>query len=388
MVMIKRANKRLISILSPTAIIMAIVNLALIVFIVCMIIGFNYQYQIHRPSYLHQINNQFKAKDGTVYFSQSTSTLRYYSSESKLGYSDVSFFHANKRLNWLGHKSLCIGDSYFAFCGSLRTNDSDEFPYLQIYDYEFNLIKEIENENFYDAAFFGNRLYYISKEGLMKYDIDSDELYLVSSEVLSNFSYYDDDFIVHIGNQLTILDKTLRGKILLSILFDNSVKHLCSSAIDLYFEHDSIYINGVQYQLNGLNVFINKLYDNAYIIDDYLIFAGFKYLSNKNCGALNDNSHICICRLEKSYLFSYDLLNKNFIAIKEYDSGTFLIDYDFKGAKYYRNGELYIDDVLYKKCPEIVPGELEKVKGKNYFSNGDEKANYYLSYLDGHFYGI
>ena len=96
----------------------------------------------------------------------------------------------------------------------------------------------------------------------------------------------------------------------------------------------------------------------------------------------------CICSLGKSKLYSFDLVSKELEVLNEFDSGTFLIDYDLNKVGYYFNGGLYIDNTLAKSCDKIKEGNLEKIRGKNYFSDGEEKHKYYLSLMDNIFYGI
>ena len=91
---------------------------------------------------------------------------------------------------------------------------------------------------------------------------------------------------------------------------------------------------------------------------------------------------ICICSLEESYLYKYDLSSNELSLIKQFDKGTFLIDYDLNEYKYYKDGGLFINDVLFRECENIYP-EYEE-----HLTSDDKYIDYYFSYYNGEFYGI
>ena len=131
----------------------------------------------------------------------------------------------------------------------------------------------------------------------------------------------------------------------------------------------------------------NKFYRNCFLIDNHILFAVYRDLLNKECLG-KKRSDPCVCSLGESYLYCFDLETRELHLVNKYPKGTFLIDYDLNNVEYYYDGELYINNIAYRQCEIITPGESEKIRMDYSFSSMDEKGHYYLSYYKGEFYGI
>lgn len=356
----------------------SIPSLALLSFAVFALIESNIQYKVHVPSLMHQTRYVIRRNGEVVYLDSLEAFIRSYSNNN---YKPLSFFHEGEELHSTGNNSIVYSEKYLAFSGFF--DDSLETKRLiQIYDNDYSLKKEISGSGYYDAVLYDDFLYYTDfNNKLVKYDIANDAQTIIVEDLAPNSSFSDGDYSFDIGRHYDFINSYFDGKIILSSYFLDGRMHLYSKNFDLYINHGKLFINDVVYE--NSNYSFNDFYDNAYLINNKVVFAVCSKKDNEKCGSKTDD---CICRFGKSYLFCFDLGTKELDLLMEYDAGTFLIDYDLIDSKYYYKGSFYVNDVLTKKNEKIEPVETIIIKGERRLPSGTGR-HYYLSYFEGEFYG-
>ena len=174
-------------------------------------------------------------------------------------------------------------------------------------------------------------------------------------------------------------------KTLLSPCWYDNQSHYVTDIIDLSLSKDSknIIVNNEENERTFETNFSSKgsaysFYQRAFLINNKLVFAICKRSSEKQRTCHSS----CVCSLEESYLFEYDLSSNELSLIKQFDPGTFLIDYDLTGYKYYYNAGLYINDIFIRECEDVYPEYVEHYSGDTW------PKFYYPSYYNGEFYGV
>ena len=360
------------------SVMISIPSLAFLSFAIYLLIETNIEYTVHLPSLMHQTRYVLKKNGEVIYLDRLEAFIRSYSNDN---YKPFSFFHKDTKLSSTGNNSIAYSEKYLAFSGSLDSS-SGTTKYIQVYNEDYTLLKEFSGSGFYDAVFYDDSLYYTDfNKQLVKYDISNDAVTIIAEDLAPNLSFFDGDHYLDIGRNYVFFNYYFDNKSLLHSYFIGGSVHLYCKNFDLCIDHNRLSINGVVYEQD--DCFFNYLYENAYLIDDKVVFATFNKKENNKCGSKTDN---CICRFGCSFLFSYDLKTKQINLLKEYADGTYLIDYDLNDTKYYYQGSLYVNDTLCKKCEIIEPSEMKTIKGGRYLPS-DTGRPFYLSYYDGEFYG-
>lgn len=279
---------------------------------------------------------------------------------------------------------------------TLSRPEAPNYYFIMVFDKSYNPIKTInfeDDEEVLDIACTEGSLYiYLKNVGaeefsLFRYDFDLDLVSILIDRAPKAKSYEDDDV------RLFFIDYWYYSRI--CKYEDTKTRlykwdgHFKTDKIDL-----SIFRNGKNIVVEnenkahtldpGLNLASNRyasncyFYSKAYLFGNQLVFAIYKKSAIKQCAS---GPQLCICSLQESYLYKYDLSSNELSLVKEFEKGTFLIDYDLDGYKYYRDGGLYINDVLFRECENIYPEYVEHL-------TNEEKMYYYFSYYNGEFYGI
>lgn len=382
-----------------------IISLPLIFFIL-LTISFNLPYHIHRPAVLNQVEDVFKDENGRVY----------YLANDFLWYFDVSdnktphlFDRTDENGNWLNPEGLIRDNNYFYYFLDDGGSGGHNNDWIKIYDKSFNLFDTIifpDDMYIYGKCATADKIYYVLSEqnrltddkkdvipgrrSLYSYDALTKETKLIFEDIKRNTAVEDNGVRLFYSNDYRL--QTISEKTCLDNWWDNekkeSVTHWSfADLVDFYFENNCICttINGTKYSFE-IDKRINRLCSNVFLIENKVVFGAYDYIENKDCG--NYRNHYCICNQGKSFLYLLDLDTKQLNLMDEYEAGTFLIDYDLDGAKYYYDGGLYINNVFYRECEKIEPGPIEIKRGESYFDIDERKLDYDVSYFDGEFYGI
>ena len=345
----------------------------------------------HKPSYLHQARIAFKDNNNNAYFSTIFDLVGYNFSESD--------YNENSQLSEIVNIS------------SKRIVEFDDYIALTSYDYETNLCDiRVYNKNFelmlldtfddsvaiLDIVGRGETLYYLQKDlsnghtSLFSLDIQtrSSSLLLPRVEPLTTYSGSDVKItfgeLDAWGRRMAILGN--KTQFLSVHLGDKFCKYCDGIFVALNNKKFTITYEDFSYEFKN-NLALDTFYDKCYLIDDNVVFAAYKNKKTIWCGRYSDTAP-CICSFGTSVLFSFDLITKKLSVINSYEPGTFLVDYDMSGSKYYYNGGLYVNDCFLHTCETIKPSQLQIIAGQNYYSPGKEQSDNYLSFLDDTFYGI
>lgn len=377
---------------------------AIILLIFLVGLSFYIPYHIHRPAVLNQTDDIFKDENGIVYFVQNDFLYYFDNSDNKKPH---VFNRKEDNGDWLNPCGLVRDNNYFYYFLNDGNRGGQTNYWLRIYDKQFELIETIIFPD--DMYIFGKctangLLYYVLSEkntltedlkdvipgerSLYSYDASTKETKLVFEDIKKNTSVEDNGVSLFYNNSYHL--QVISEKTSLDYWWDKEKKisHIIfGNLVDLYFQSGNINatINGENYSYQ-IDKRINTLCSNAFLIDNKVVFGAYNYVENKKCG--NYSGHYCICNQGEAFLFKLDLDTKELEKMGEYEKGTFLIDYDLDGAKYYFDGGLYINNVFYRECEKIEPGPIETKRGESYFDLDERKLDYDVSYLSGEFYGI
>ena len=377
--------------------------LLLLVLYLLLVIGFNWPYRIHRQAVLEQTHDVFKDENGTVYFVRNDCLYRFDEGDNKkrvfVDAKDENGDHLNKR-------GVIRDNNYFYYFLDDGNRGGQVNYRINVYDKGFNLTNTIilpDDLYVYGKCTADGKVYYLlsepnqwtegykekieGKKFLYRYDPTTQENILLMEDVKKSTAI-DDNGIKIYCNRSYHLQVVSEKASLDSWSEDSGKSHkYFADVIDIWFDNNNIYakIGEEDYSFKKDNQF-NKFCSKAFLIDNKVVFATYNYIKNKDCGSLD--GYYCICKQGKAFLYQLDLNTKELTLTNEYEAGTFLIDYDLEGAKYYYDGGLYINNVFYRGCEKIEPGPIETKRGEGYFRDGEHKLDYYVSYLDGEFYGI
>ena len=345
----------------------------------------------HKPSYLHQARIAFKDNNNNAYFSTIFDLVGYNFSESD--------YNENSQLSEIvniSSKRIVEFDDYIA----LTAYDSKtKLSSIRVYNKNFELMlldTFDESVAILDAVGRGDVLYYLQKEltnnsvSLFSLDIQTRSSSLLLTRVEHLTTYSGSDVKITFGEldawgrRMAILGSTTP---FLNVLINNELCKYCDGVVvSLNKKKITITYDNYSYEFKN-NLALDVFYDKCYLIDNNVVFAAYKNKKTIWCGRYS-NTAPCICSFGTSALFSFDLITKKLSVIKSYEPGTFLVDYDMSGSKYYYNGGLYVNDCFLHTCETIKPSQLQIIAGQNYYSPGKEQSDNYLSFLDDTFYGI
>ena len=353
------------------------------------VVNRNDTYYRHRAYVLEQTKVLTKDNDNNLYaetFPKATRLLKYKHDSPRKPVFAV-FYDGEHRMNYRGSTAnshfvfvnMCSGDNFYRYI-------------IKIYDKDFCEQKTIRFENnevAKDLVCSENNLYVsiLNKETkiccLKKYDLFNwEETVLIDNldRVASFYNeeihlFFDEDFAMRKYGEKTLLFRKEQGNI--KTIFCDLIKaSLVDNLVTIYGESSHSY--------SSVDYYSNCFYEKAYLIDNDLLFATFNYSPNEECP--HKTSH-CICGIKESYLFSYNLVSEDISLISKFQVGSFLIDYDLTEVEYYKNGALYKNDMLFRECEIIKPGDKEKTNIFDYKYYGD--TNYgYVTYYEEDFYGI
>ena len=381
-----KSYKNLLKIVIPVTIVIFLTLL------ICYFCFFNYK---HRPYLLNQTEVIFKDSNDNLYFSlNGTDHLKKYDYDNDNHYEMLLYKSNDKYLNY----QQSAGNTRFLFVGLNSGYVGEPNGMIRVYDKSFTEIKNIqfgESIEIRGIACTEDTLYCTFKNetddkvSLVSINIDEDNQTLLSSD-LDNKSFYDDG-AVHL-----FFDHLFRIKIsfgITTLMWRYNVEYdtysLTNGDMEILITHKKIIISSANSSFlfsASTNEKYNCIYSKAYLIDDHLLFATYKNAKNYDCGSLDNESGFCICGMEQSYLYDFDAVSQELTLIKQFKSGTYLIDYDLDSFQYYFDGGLYVNDSLFRQCEKIGPYKRDRLGLFDYFRF--PVTDYYLSYYNGEFYGI
>lgn len=347
----------------------------------------SYVVRKHKPCFLTQADVLFQTSTGETY--TNTYGFKKYNNNVKNHYETVLFYNGEDHLNYI-HS---VSDNIYVFVLLEYSSTVDGYSILRIYDKDFNFIKDISLGNV--SATFGiecsdNFVYFSVRKKdatceLIRYDVLSDMTTTVVDRIDPTKTYSDNHIKLFIDNRCCVHKKDTITK--LAHEYENgSGDWLLTDRIRLSLNSTNEIVIKVDGNiLSFKNVYgFNAYYPKAYLIENVLLFATYKYVENKECLFSSD----CMCARKESFLFSYSLSEQKIELINKYNAGSFLIDYSLNDVEYYYEGGLYLNDSLIKDCELVKPGEVEELGLFDEIRYSDAIIDYYLAFSNGSFYGI
>ena len=367
---------------------------AIVLLIFLVILSFYIPYHIHRPAVLNRTSDIFEDANGKIYCVQGDWLYYFDESDNKTPH---LFDRTDGNGEWLNPHGLIRDDNYFYYFFEDGNSGGQTNYWIKIFNHKFELQETVilpDDMFVWGKCVVEGKVYYVLKTGYIDkldmycYDTQTKETRLIFENIETDTRVIDGENELYYNRKYNI--QTLTPKVKLDYWWDDKLdnSHLFfEDTFDLYFDNKSIYltINGEKYTFEKDRNF-NEFCSKATLVDNKVIFATYDYIKNKKCGNYSD--YYCICNQGKSFLYVLDLDTKELNLMDEYEAGTFLIDYDLEGAKYYYDGGLYINNVFYRECEKIEPGPIEIKRGEGYFRFEERKLDYGVSYYKGEFYGI
>ena len=348
----------------------------------------------HLPFFVEPTNVLFKDNDGGCYFSPSVYSLLKYNYDCENHYERVNFYRDEDNFSFVD----AVANDDYVFM-EFETFSTKSLHKISVYDKKLEL-KETFKTGDQNTVFRGmactNKCLYWAEEKheqnnytrmLFKYDVTNN-----STELLSNSfeqeGLYQDEEISFFFNRYGFSKYSKKTKLLYLNIDRNPVLRTDKIELSLYKGALTLTNGDKSHKLKPDQEF-NCLYENAYLIDNQLIFATYRGQNDADCGYPSGN--YCVCGWKESYLYTIDLETNQLNLVEKYDSGTILLDYDSSGSQYYFKGGLYNHGEFCRKCEEIKPKEskeMDMVGLHQYYNSNEIKNRYYPSFFEGQFYGI
>ena len=323
-----------------------------------------------------------------------TNLIRYDASY-KNGYKTVDFNDGTRHYNYIASTAnleyICVGLSLsYGY-------DSPKYL-LKVFDKDFREIAVTFFDNGFSLVFIAcndEHVYGIlnnraTKQNILfKYDFALSTKTILHEAVETNMVFNDGENNIYVGKDYSIVIGENKTQ-LFDDISDKKVRYLAGLEVSLFENRFDIAFNGnlLSFKANNKS---NYFYKKAFLSEDKILFATFRYVKQNDCGfdyLSRYGTKVCVCGLKESCLYSYNLITEHLDLIRKFKSGTFLIDYDFNNVEYYYDGNLYINDDIFGPCLKVKPYEYSRLLVHTSFH--EEDASIYLrpSFYDGKFYGF
>ena len=367
-------------------IVISVLLTLLITPIIVLLIMANRKYTFHLGTVFHQDNIVFLDNYGNFYISAREERLLFKHNSNLNVYYEVAKITINEK-EYLSY-NLVSGDEEYLYVG-LNETDSQFLHYLCIYDRDLNLVSCWDTSELdwkvIEIDLYDNDLYLLSsydnKLELYKVNIEENKRELLLNDIDDDSIYEDEEKLIYILYSSGFRKKGFRIKTErteMFYVFENRV--LGDLKIHLEGKNIEITNNTLIYKID--TGFDNpELYTKAYLCGNKLVFAVFDYLKKDDCGTYA----YCICGYGKSKIYEFNVDSNEFFLRKEYNEGTFLIDYDLYGAKYYFNNKLFVNDAIQREIEDLKICEDVTMRGRWIY---EEYYLYTFAYYNNEFYII
>lgn len=355
---------------------------------ICPLIVFSFK---HKPFLMQQTEVTFVDSNQNVYFSLiGRHGLKKYKNDSR---NYQNYIYDNSEITFNCEQVVANSKNIFV---ALEHFSRETFGIIKFFDTAFNELKTLEFGSFLTVrglACTEKSLYYVLKNtnndscSLFKLDLETNIQTELVTGLLNTDFYQDEEVSMFFSDLFRIQKITTKTILIKKVNQKNKQSYFTDGKVKLAMSGNKIFIEneGASYFFDTSKSF-NYFYDKVVLVDNHLLFGVYKKTNNPKCGATDQSQ--CICGMKESYLFDFNVASNELKIIQEFKEGTFLIDYDLGGVKYYYNGSLYNGSTLCKKCVNVYD-----YKSKETFVGilghwHDPVVNYYLSYYNGEFYGI
>lgn len=267
-------------------------------------------------------------------------------SDNDLIYVQTSYYVYVFNSSWVLEKRLdlstiCIlvNDNYLYY-----TTGNSPFNMLNVYDLNTNEITEINIKD--------NRV------------ININETTLFVNNEGRIFKINDDNNNKYLAESYNVYDKHLKMNFVI-----NNNEYLFAFENGFLNVHNNDNYN--QYDIKNCNMY----YRNFFTKGEKVYFATYEFLKNDEC-----NEHArCICHFGKSYIWCFDVNSNTLELVKEFNEGSYVINFSEEQYCYYNDGKIYLNDSILKEIEKITTGELYFSRHSTYTS-AEEKSNTFFYY--------
>ena len=120
----------------------------------------------------------------------------------------------------------------------------------------------------------------------------------------------------------------------------------------------------------------NMYYQKILVKDENVYFSTYEYIENPDCV---ENTK-CICHFGKSYIWCFNTKTKELELLKEFDVGSYIIDFNDKTYCYYFDGNVLYNDSLISNIVKVEPKGSYYCIGESSYKVGDEYSKTYIYY--------
>ncbi len=262
--------------------------------------------------------------------------------------------------------------------------------YLYVYDCNFNLIEKNEVEEMNSFNIYGNWLYYLKSSlngnySLYKYNlntkeivyfcevegqeiVDVDGLHICFPSTFSIISY-----ILEQENNITFYNEGFNE---INFVYNNKIGYISNDGEHIFIEYDGmIYGKSTGHW--------SKFTEGAIVNDNKIRFASYfeteKGEDYIGCELISED---CICRHDKSYIWEFDFVTKEFKLLKEINESSYVIGFDNDGYYYYMNSAIYKNDTKLYDYPTIeISGKYNRFAWfAKYINDSHVSLNYFHLY--------
>lgn len=267
--------------------------------------------------------------------------------------------------------------------------------YLYVYDCNFNLIEKNETQHIDLFNIYGDWLYYIkfSPNGyylLHKYNLNSKEIVFLCEvegkeivevdglHIYVPFSFNSRFYILEQENNITFYDGNRHT---INFVYNNKIGYISEDGEHIFIEYDGmIYGKSTGHW--------SQFTKGAIVNDNKIRFASYCEIEKGEdyigCELISED---CICRHDKSYIWEFDFVTKEFTLLKEINESSYVIGFDNDGYYYYMNSAIYKNDTKLYDYPTIeISGKYNRFAWfAKYINDSHVSLNYFHLY-DGNVY--
>ena len=347
----------------------------------------------HKPYMLRQVNIIFEDSQKNTYgrmdWYNSVGNLEKYSVSSPNHQEYVLIKDGDTRLYY---DDVAANSSYLI--AAMHPYANSTFSIIKIFNKDFDLLKSfnVEEGHIRGLSCTETNVYWslrTNDEGthnLYRYNLETEEIALIASDLQKTGSYCDEDVHLFFDSFFFLGKYDTKTFLTRHIYDDDRSAFLKADDLELRITSKNIKITNQGQDYTFQNKWGSEWWRyKAVLINDSLIFATYHNVKNNKCGSL-DSTGRCICGMKESYLLCFDVKTNELRLLNEYDSGTFLIDYDLENVAYYYKGGLYLNGVLSQEC-ELVEDVKEEPFGL-FDQWTDYQKEYFVGFKNNIFYGL
>ena len=318
----------------------------------------NFVYNTNEGRYCIINNTLYELVDGTfreldITFNQknesgSTDYLRNINIYDNNIYSQTSYYIYVYSFKWELKEKLNISSRSFVVCDNAIYYTKGNEPNFKLFRYDLITKETIEIYVSDDHIIeYMNTKLFINVNGDL-YDISQQNEYIFNAKRY-NYTWVQNKRMNFVSNNIEYLFK----------FEENIMKVSANDFTNSYDIKDS-----------------NMYYQKILVKEENVYFSTYEYIENPDC--VEDTK--CICHFGKSYIWCFNTKTKELELLKEFDVGSYIIDFNDKTYCYYFDGNVLYNDSLISNIVKVEPKGSYYCIGEPSYKVGDEYSKTYIYY--------